>query len=326
MILSEALADHCRRLRKRGCSERSVEANQWDVNHYLADWLPRELETITRAECEERHTLITDKRAGADAKQGGTYAANRALRTFRAIWNSARKRHDLPTCPSIAVEYNRESRRQEPIADLREWYRKLTATAVKCIAGKKQTVPVVSRDRQTLMLTLLFLGCRSAEACSLQWQHVDFDRRTVHFPCPKGGALRAYTVPMPGILQSELESHASFQTGGSKWVFPSDGETGHVVVSRQSEYRKVSGKLVKRAYLPSAHRLRDTYITVATELGIDWAIACCLVNHKLPGVHGGYAKPRVESMRPAQDLIAQEIQRRAGITAWETVTAAELTA
>lgn len=322
MTLAEALQDHCRRLRKRGCSERTIEANQWDCSHYLFDWLPRELETIKRDECETRHTAISEGKAGEDGKQGGTYSANRCLRTFRAIWNSARKRADLPQCPTTAVEFNRESRRQEPITDLAEWYRKLTATEEKCVGrkgkGRKQPIieklPVVSRDRQVLMLTLLFTGCRSAEACKLEWQHVDFNKRTIHFACPKGGASRAYTVPMPDFLYRELQAHATYQSTGTKWVFPSDSESGHVEVSRQSTYRKGdNGKLVKRAYLQSAHRLRDTYCTVAAEIGIDWVISNTLVNHKLPGVHAGYVKPNVEAMRPAQEKMSREFQVRLGI-------------
>jgi hypothetical protein len=39
----------------------------------------------------------------------------------------------------------------------------------------------------------------------------------------------------------------------------------------------------------------------------------CLVIHKLAGVHGGYAKPSMESLRPAQDRIAKELMMRCGI-------------
>lgn len=57
---------------------------------------------------------ITEGRAGADGKRDGPYAANRAMRTFRAVWNSARKRNDLPQCPTIACEYNRGAANPSP--------------------------------------------------------------------------------------------------------------------------------------------------------------------------------------------------------------------
>src|SRR6185312_3011493 len=59
-------------------------------------------------ECRELHAKLT--------KSAGPYVANRVLRHVRAAWNTAAKEHDLPVNPTVAVHWNKEERRQEPIA------------------------------------------------------------------------------------------------------------------------------------------------------------------------------------------------------------------
>ena len=38
------------------------------------------------------------------------------MRYVRAIYNTALKEHDLPANPTVAVHWNKEERRQEPIS------------------------------------------------------------------------------------------------------------------------------------------------------------------------------------------------------------------
>jgi hypothetical protein len=109
VTLAEAMMWHIDAMRADDCSPRSMESLEYEVGLYLSDWLKRPLAEITRNDCATRHTRITE--------QHGPYAANRSMRFFRACYRTADKRldEDLPRCPVIAVNFNKERRRQEPI-------------------------------------------------------------------------------------------------------------------------------------------------------------------------------------------------------------------
>ena len=80
--------------------------------------MDRPLAAITRTDVRERHEKLTD--------DNGIYLANRVMRHLRAAWNTLAKEHELPVCPTIAVHWNKEHRRQEPIpwVELPGWFKR----------------------------------------------------------------------------------------------------------------------------------------------------------------------------------------------------------
>ena len=109
VTLAEAMQWHFDAMRADHCSERTIHDMKYEIGMHLADWLKRPLAEITRNDCATRHRRITER--------SGPYAANRAMRFFRASYNTADKRmeKELPRCPVVAVNFNKEKRRQEPI-------------------------------------------------------------------------------------------------------------------------------------------------------------------------------------------------------------------
>jgi hypothetical protein len=106
--LAQARDWHLSAMRAKKRAERSMQSVVEELDRYLADWLGRPLAEIKRNDGAERHERITRKH--------GPYAANRAFRLFRAVFNTAARRmEDLPQNPSIGVTFNDEERRQEPI-------------------------------------------------------------------------------------------------------------------------------------------------------------------------------------------------------------------
>ena len=87
------------------------------------------------------------------------------MRHVRAIYNTALKEHDLPVNPTVAVHWNKERRRQEPIpwAKLPDWH-----AAVLAIESD------VRRDYQ---LFTLLTGLRKMDAATVRWDHVGWHRR-----------------------------------------------------------------------------------------------------------------------------------------------------
>ncbi len=259
LTLADALEMHLRAMRAKACSRRSVDTLREECARHLGDWLARPLASIARNECAVRHEDLSER--------SGPYVANRVLQQFRAIYNTAARRfEELPaTNPVVAVTFNRVRRRREPIAwnELPAWRRRVDALAN----------PV----RRELQLFLLFTGLRSLDARTVRWEHVDLGAGTVHRPRPKGGEDRAFTVPLARVVLALLAPRAR----PSGWVFLARDRAGretHVVEAK--EQRIVGGRKVR--WLPSPHRLRDTFASAAHEARVHPLDLKVLMNHALP--------------------------------------------
>jgi integrase len=312
LTLGEALELHVRAMRAKRCAARSIETLTEECARHLGDWLARPIASIRRHECALRHERITET--------AGPWVANRVLQQFRAIYNTAARRfEELPaTNPTVAVTFNRVRRRREPIpwAELPDWRRR-----VETIAN-----PV----RRDLQLFLLFTGLRSLDARTVRWEDVDLAAGTLHRPCPKGGEDRAFTVPVGAAVRELLERRRRGNValypvepddagspgarGDAGWVFPArtrDGRPTHVVEPK--EQRTVAGK--KRPFLPSPHRLRDTFASAAHEARVHPLDLKVLLNHALPAaddVTEGYIRPSVEHLRGCVEEVAGFLEARMG--------------
>lgn len=294
--LADAIGLHLRAMRAKGCSRRSLETLQEETARHLADWLPRPLSSLSRHEVAERHEALTEA--------SGPYLANRVMQQLRAVYNTAARRfEELPqTCPVIAVTFNRVRRRREPIP----WQE---------LPGWREKVDAIGNPvRRDLQLFLLFTGLRSLDARTVRWEDVDVAAATLHRPRPKGGEDRAFTVPVSGFVLELLRRRRAGNRDDAGWVFPSrsrDGRVTHVVHAREQRY--VAGR--KRPYLPSPHRLRDTFASAAHEAGVHPLDLKVLLNHSLPGmgdVTMGYVRPSVEHLRGCVEAVAGFLLERMG--------------
>lgn len=295
--LREAMDMHAAEMRAKECVPLTIERMYSEMQDHLGDWFPRPIAEIGRGECAQRHERITAQR--------GRYAANRALRHFRACYNTANRRTEgLPPNPTIAVTYNKENRRQEPLAwdALPAW-----DASVQGIANP------IRRDLQRF---ILFTGLRSTDAKTVRWEHVDFQAGTVHRPRPKGGVDRAFTVPLAkpalDILRRRMLENRLMYADDSGWAFPSKNRKGQVTyVQEVKEQRYEKGR--KEGFLPSPHRLRDTFATAAHEADVQWMDLKVLLNHVSPGtnnVTAGYIRPSVEHLRGCVDRVATFLLER----------------
>ena len=284
ITLTEAIELHLRAMRAKACAPRSMEAFGEECAVLLADWLERPLVSFTRHEVALRHEELTDRR--------GPYIANRVMQQFRAVYNTAVRRFEhLPvTNPVIAVTFNRVRRRRDPIpwAELPTWRRRVDSL----------TNPV----RRDLQLFLLHTGLRSLDARTVRWEELDFTAGTLHRPRPKGGEDRAFTVPLAAVVLELLRRRRreNAEVGDDAgWVFPTrdrEGRITHVVEPKEQRY--VGGRKV--SWLPSPHRLRDTFATAAHEARVHPLDLKVLMNHALPAaddVTMGYIRPSVEHLR-----------------------------
>lgn len=252
---------------RKGRSERTIESYRDHVERIFKDWLDKPLVELADdpAQVATKHDEIT--------KESGPYIANGSMRTLRAIYNHARKTNrGLPADnPVNAIDWNQEQRRNTAMGpgDLANWFMQVA------VMGN----PV----RREFHLIGLLSGCRPTALMEVKPEHVDLRRRVLHIPKPKGGAKRAFDIPLSrqmilSLVRAMRFGHFLHPLEARAWVFPAASAVGHVV--EQKEDRDVLSKW--------GNDLRQSYRTLATMAGVSEFDARLLMNHAIPGVNAGY--------------------------------------
>jgi len=296
MILDEAIDLYASTLRAKKKSERSVEHIEL-LRVYLPDWLPRPLSSITRAEVRERHALLPKQVAAGKfttkrkaIARAGFATANFVLARFGQTYNRARR--ELPTLDEhilASVDFFEATPREKKIlpGEFPAWFEALES--IRSSGALRDSIEFV-----------LFTGLRRGDATAVRWEHVDFERRLLHLPTPKGGAARAFDLPLSEHLVSLLRRRQK-DPAATDYVFPSE-TGGHILAPRHRR-----NPVLKR-YGP--HDLRRTFATVASDLGISPYTIMSLLNHKpeskdILGLH--YAQPTLEAKREAMERISARL-------------------
>ena len=253
--------------RPRLRSERYRHGVRTYMENHLKEWLRLPLDEISKSMAVRRHQHLASNPS----------AANHALRYFRSIYNHARRTHELPECPTMAIEWCEERPDGRIIEDLKKW---------------RQSVDALHNPiHRVFHELLLFTGLRKGEAFTLEWKHIQEDR--IHLPMTKNG--RSFDLP---ILQIHHEILEPLRSLSEKWVFPSPkSATGHITGPE------------KMKWSPHAHR--RTFATVAMEAGVLEEIVGRLLNHTPLSITGQrYAMPSLDALTPSMRLVCAELAKR----------------
>lgn len=267
--LEDAMEAYLSRPKLRSETYKSGVRQQFE--RHLKDWLRLPLSEISKAMVAERHRKMASIPSGA----------NHVLRQFRSVWNHARRTHDLPETPTIAIEWYSEVAEADVIEDLQGWQR--------TIDGLENPI------HAAFFRFLLFTGFRKSEATTLEWKNVHEDR--IHLPMTKNG--RSFDLPIIEVHREILEPMRRLDR---HWVFPSP--------------KSNSGHLTNPARLQwSRHAHRRTFASVAMEAGVLEEIVGRLLNHTPISITGRrYARPSLDALRPAMSATCDEISKRTVIS------------
>lgn len=263
--LEDALATYLARPKLRCDFTKEQMPRQFQL--HIADWMRLPLTEITPAMCVERHSTLANIPSGA----------NHLLRAFRAIWNHARRTHDLPEAPTRAIEWYPDLPDGRLIDDLPAW---------------RATVEALPNPiHATFYRLLLFTGLRRSEAFALRWENVHNNR--LHIPITKNG--RPFDLP---ILPLHHDILAPMRTLKQPWVFPGTG----IGAGPLKSPRRIG-------WSPHAHR--RTFATVALEAGVFEEYVGRLLNHTPPTITGQrYARPRLDALREHMATACEALSRR----------------
>ncbi len=254
-------------MRRKGRSEGTIANYRDHMDRLLKDWLDEPLAALA---AEPRRVAA---RHDAISATNGLYIANGCMRSLRAIYNHARKANpELPADnPVNAVDWNQEARRNSGLgpASLAPWFDELAR--------------LDNPFRREFHLLSLLSACRPTALKNARLTDLDFKARILHVPTPKGGAKRAFDIPLsrPMILcaiRCIRLGRILHPEAAQTWLFPAHSESGHL-----EEHKEDREDLSKWG-----NDLRQTYRTVGQAAGVSELDLHLLMNHSLPGVSAGY--------------------------------------
>ena len=297
---------------RKGRSDKTVQGYRDHVERLMGDWSRLPISMLGRQPelVRAHHDKLT--------REHGPYMANATMRSLRAIYNHARKTMpDLPANnPVIAVDWNAEKRRDTGmgVPDLSQWL--------------LQLYRLDNPLRREFHLLLLLSGSRPDAVKRTRTVDLDLRRRLLHVPRPKGGADRAFDIPlsremMRCAVRALRLGRLLYPKEAETFLFPADSKSGHLV-----EHKEARTDLSKWG-----NDLRQTYRTIGQVAGVSELDMHLLMNHSLPGVNAGYVtRHRLlgDHLRKQQQAISStvvaaiktESQNSDGIRHWLTSASA----
>jgi integrase len=301
---------------KKDLRPASVTAYRYGIEKYLESWLDIPLRLITPEMVESRHREIAaevESKHRAAAKKhvgpGGAHAsfsfsgkstANGAMRAFGILFSFIAKR--VPDMPPNPVRLLSDG----------GWFKIKGRTgfvrAEDMPAFYKAVLALPNPIARDFILLILWTGMRRGEASSLAWGDVDLHARVIRVSAEKTKSGRPLDLPMSDLVFDLLKARADL--GKDKFVFPSNGTSGHIEDPHYplSMVKEICG--IKA----SAHDLRRTYTTICASSDISPLALKALISHSLGSdITSGYIQFGVEDLRAPAQRVADRLKELCGI-------------
>jgi integrase len=247
--------------------------DQGQFDRYLTQLAKVKASRVTKDDLRSLHNRLKEK---------GIYTANRALWLVRAVYNQA-IRHDIVKAfnPAVGIQPFKEQSRD----------RRLTSSEVPAFFQAVADEPNAAiRD---YVLLSLYTGARKANVLAMRWDQIDFDAAIWRIPETKNGTPQA--VPIGDGEVAILKARQKAVKG--PWVFPGEGDTGHMV-----EPKNGWARILKRAGITDLrlHDLRRTLGSWMVDTGASLAVIGKTLNHKSQAATAIYARLSLDPVREAK--------------------------
>ena len=282
VTVAEAIERHYTAPRKHPLAASSVALYRKQARLYLAPWLDTPLTRLDPPAVVNMWETIHREHGQANAVG--------ALRLLSAAWRTARF-HDqrippFPQLPRGALSNDAPKKSAMPNSALPQWFKELSR--------------VKDGQRRQLWLLGIMTGMRHNDLKTIRREHVDLAAARLHIPCPKGGARRAYTIPLSDaaleLVSCILRSH------NSEWLFPRNTKSGHI---EHPEPLPSDGFSIDWGL----HDLKRTYASIAAAVLQNDFHVSYLLNHKKKGVTAGYVQLEVDDVRASQQAVTDRLRK-----------------
>ena len=259
--------------------KKSWKTDAMNYKNHLSHWDNRKLSTIKALDIKRLHNKINDKVGG--------YQANRIHSLIRSMFYKAIEwEHYQGNNPAKGVERFKEQSRE----------RKLEADELKAFfkAVSEEQNDVI---RDYILISLL-TGARRSNVLSMEWKELHLERAEWVIPAEKMKGGKEQTLPLTNEAMLILKERKPNKK--SKYVFASNGKTGHLV-----EPKKGWVRILKRAGIKNLrlHDLRRTLGSWQARTGASLAIIGKTLAHQDQKTTAIYARldndPVRESMEKA---------------------------
>lgn len=255
--------------------KRSWKYDEREVKKHLSHFYNRKISTIRN---EEIHKLHTDLGA-----KSGLYQANRILERIRAIFNKAIEWGWQGRNPALGVKKYREKSRDRFL---------LPDEVSRFFNALAKEENVTARD---FILMALLTGARKGNVLAMRWSEINMDHKIWRIPDTKNGD--PHNVPLSPKAIEILVKRKKVQKLTEKesvYVFPGDGEDGHLADPKKAWYRLL--KIAKIEDL-RIHDLRRTLGSWQALQGTSTAIIGKSLGHKSQQSTAVYERLTLEPVR-----------------------------
>jgi integrase len=291
VTLATVLEDYIERYLREHAkdAERAIKDARWQVEKYVSGWKARSLGSISRSNVEQL--------AASVGQNHGPYTANRLLQLLRRLFNwSIEKNLWQGANPVAKIELfpeHKRARRLQPV-EMRKFLEALSAER--------------NADLKDFVILALFTGARKSDVLSMRWR----DLREGKWIVPNPKNREPYEIP----LTREAVAVLARRTADRKdreclWVFPSRGESGHVVNLKRTweDFRKRAGVADLRI-----HDLRRTLGSWQADAGVSQPIIGKSLGHKSLAATEIYSRVSAKPVRDAVEQATRAMLRSAKMT------------
>ncbi|MFN0194094.1 MAG: tyrosine-type recombinase/integrase [Aestuariivirga sp.] len=295
------LEEHARPFKKPS----SCKTDKSNIEHHVLPLLgKKKVAEVSRRDIEYLKSAIRDgktastlkaKRRGRSIVKGGPGVANRVVALMSKMMSCA-VRWELRTDNPVLGTERYPERRKDRFLDAPEIARLLE------VLRQAEQEETETPDVIACFLLLLFTGLRCGEILNLEWEDIDFTRRTLRLRDSKTGAR---TVPINKQAIDILGRHAA--CGKSQFVIRSATGDGRPSLGKPWQRIRTGANIDDTANI---HCLRHTFASWAVMGGLSLAQTGALLGHKSLQTTLRYADHLIDVVREysqkTADLIAAE--------------------